>query len=236
MLSIVRQPIEVAVHADPSGLTVLGASLIALAGSLLIASAAVFAAWLAARTANARQEAQLAADFDRLKQQLAHERKLRSQEHARDSIDSLVLGVHEGLLKLSTLDVPVFNKGAERAALRDQIEDEDLDKATKRSREEELAAQTAPLQDASIDILEHSQQMLALETSLQLRLPAGDSIIGQYKRFKKQYDEFHDLARKGISDTFSEEDEVVVSRAHEGLESALHDLMQSCHSWFIKVA
>ncbi len=75
-----------------------GGSLADLAGPALVAAAAVVAAFVAARTANARQ-----------RQQLDHDLVVRSIEHVRDAIDQAVEMVHDALLAFLDLEeaIPV---------------------------------------------------------------------------------------------------------------------------------
>jgi hypothetical protein len=232
VFALARQPVEIAVNSGASAETIIFSVVGAIFGSLVVAGAAVLAARLAARTANERQEKQLSADFDRHKAQLAHERKLRSEEHIRNAIDMAAIAVHEQLSCLSGLSVPLINENTSRARLREKIEnatDEEIRKDLRKELHERLQA----LHESSAEVIEQKKEMLAIKTSLQLRLPVKDPIVLAYQRFADAYDAHHMLLQKGIKSVLTDKDQAEIVGTHDTFEGALRNFLVACHAWFV---
>lgn len=101
-------------------------------GPALIAATAIVAAWIAARTANRRQQEQLSHDLELQKAQLAHDRELqgaqlaydreqRNRQHVRDTIDSAVRGLYASMRQSAEYQGLILTgdekRGDRRAAL-----------------------------------------------------------------------------------------------------------------------
>lgn len=94
--------------------------LIAIGGPVLVLLGAIAAAVIAAKTAGRRQERQLANDQLALREQLAHDRKLRYEAHVRDVLDRVVEDVDKAL------NAHVAFKRATLALERARREEEDV--------------------------------------------------------------------------------------------------------------
>jgi len=81
--------------------------LLTLVGPILIAGAAVFAAWVARKTTNERQAEQLAHDSERQEMQLEHDREIRDREHLRNVMEGVFTGIAQALDVVADVAVSV---------------------------------------------------------------------------------------------------------------------------------
>ena len=91
-------------------------------GPALIAATAIAAAWIAARTANHRQQEQLDHDRELQAEQLAYDREQRNRQHARDAVDDSVGGVDAALRLMFEYEALIMvgdNQRNERRAVLD---------------------------------------------------------------------------------------------------------------------
>ncbi|MBS1892284.1 MAG: hypothetical protein JST59_13390 [Actinobacteria bacterium] len=85
-----------------------------LIGPVLLALTAIIAAWIAARTANHRQQEQLANDRHLQADQLAYDREQRNRQHVRDTVDEAVRGVDAALRAMFDYEAKIVVGDAQR--------------------------------------------------------------------------------------------------------------------------
>lgn len=106
-------------------------------GPALIAVTAIVAAWIAARTANRRQQEQLSHDRELQQAQLVHDRELqvaqlaydreqRNRQHVRDTIDSSVRGLYAAARQSAEYQGLILTGDEKRDEYRRMIDDEAL--------------------------------------------------------------------------------------------------------------
>jgi hypothetical protein len=109
-------------------------------GPALIAATAIVAAWIAARTANRRQQEQLSHDLELQKAQLVHDRELqgaqlaydreqRNRQHVRDTIDSAVRGLYAAMRQSAEYQGLILTGDEKRDEYRRIADDEALSDA-----------------------------------------------------------------------------------------------------------
>lgn len=152
----------------------------AVAGSLLVALAAVIAAIVAARTANKRQRAQL-----------DHDTEVRRREHIRDALDDAAEKLYEAFEALAVYELRIGEAEDARKRL-ETARDES-------SSEEVLAVATKALDQLQGQIEEVREEttslLLAVQASefrLSLRMGGEDPVVEAHLKVKES---FRDLRR-----------------------------------------
>ncbi|HWM64048.1 MAG TPA: hypothetical protein VNP96_08705 [Solirubrobacterales bacterium] len=161
-------------------------------GPALIAATAIVAAWIAARTANRRQQEQLSHDRELQKAQLVHDRELqeaqlaydrelhvaqlaydreqRNRQHVRDTIDSAVRSLDAAMRQLAEYQGLILAGDEKRDEYRRNADDEALSDAERdaaiRGYEEAMNAVGA----ATIKGFEVSTELMSESLRLDLRL------------------------------------------------------------------
>lgn len=230
MLMGASQPVEVIVHSSPTTWTIIGAALIALIGSAIVASAAVYGTRVAARNANERHEEQLEADFERFVAQLANERVMRSRDHVRDAIDAAVETADEALGTLATFAAIVVNGEESRDQMQDLLDDPETTQQEHQTVLEELTSALAQMNELSMAVFDKSQAMTSQRLRLRLRL-RDDPIVAAAGTLEEALAQRHTLLRAAITERLSQEQLSEIEASQETLGAAFGEFMGGCEEW-----
>jgi len=212
-------------------------------GSALIAVTAIVAAWIAARTANRRQQEQLSHDRELQKAQLSHDRELqmaqlaydreqRNRQHVRDAIDSAVRSLYAAVKQLAEYQALILTGDEKRDNDRQVADDETLPDAERdaaiRSYEESMNEIGA----ATLRGFEVSAELMSQSVRLSLRLGVEHPICETHTVYREThgtcFEILHNLPTVKMSD--EERRNVETASAAEG--AAMSDFLSSCRRWF----
>lgn len=199
MLAVLREPVEVKLVGG-------GADLIDFLGPALIALAAVCAAWLAAHTANKRQQ-----------EQLDHDRTLRERELLRNTLDEVVESATRCIRELSEFSA--------RAQVGDKQQDEG-------SAEDKLDALAVELMEAEDRTHALTLEMWSNTLRLHLRLPQSHPItISHEDLVDACRDWYKTLAATGTERRTAEQ-VAAESDAKDAASAAFSVFMEASRAWF----
>jgi len=214
-------------------------------GPLLIASAAALAAWLAARYArlrqeaqlehdSARQEKQLEHDSARQEKQLEHDRVLKKSDRARETIDSAI----------SVAIVTWRATTAYRTAI--QVREPARQDALavlasgQASPQEKASAETklTRIRDILHDRLDnsHSATMeLRFEFwRIRVRLGSEHQIVACYRELADASDLIHETSRLGQTKDRTDDEKQAGEDAAQKRTKAFQAFISACEAWFIE--
>lgn len=212
-------------------------------GPALIAVTAIVAAWIAARTANHRQqeqllhdrelqEAQLAYDRELQGEQLAYDREQRNRQHVRDTIDSAVRGLYTAMRQLAEYQVLILTGDEKRDGYRRTADDEaapDADRdAAIRDYEEAMNAVGA----ATLKGFEVSAELMSQSLRLSLRLGVEHHICKSHTAYYEAYGTCFEILRNLPTVKMSDEDRDKVKAADDAEGAAMRDFLSACREWF----
>jgi hypothetical protein len=156
-------------------------------GPVLIASAAVAAAFIARKTANERQEKQLAHDTERQEVALAHDRALRDREYLRETVSSVL----ENAINMTraTFDLEVALQKIATQSEAQQLNDVDveahdrIEKASLKAREDHATARRES----------HQASLVTVTDNVRLRALLGKEhpIVESHLQLVDAYEAWH---------------------------------------------
>jgi hypothetical protein len=204
MLGALKEPIEFEVVGG-------GGDPLDLLGPALIAGTAVFAAWLAARTANNRQ-----------REQLDHDRDMRDREDIRDTLDGSSERAETCLRGLRGFSAAI-------QAARPKGSEEELDEADA----EELRKEVLNAQGQAHG---HLQEMIADLIRIGLRFPEEDPITECHMDLHDAYEEWYDAMAADWAGDSDDSKEDAVPQAEKAAAKAFEQFMLNCRAWFAGVS
>lgn len=223
-------------------------------GPALIAVTAIVAAYIAARTANHRQQeqlshdrelqgAQLAYDLELQEKQLAYDRELqeaqlaydreqRNRQHVRDTIDSAVGSLYAAMRQSAEYQGLILTGDEKRNEYRRIANDEtapDTDRdAAIRDYKEAMEAVGA----ATIKGFEVSTELVSQSLRLSLRLGVEHPICKSHTAYHTAYGTCFDILHNLPTVKMSDEDRDKVKVADDAEGAAMRDFLSSCREWF----
>jgi hypothetical protein len=197
---------------------------------VLLAATAIAAAWIAARTANHRQQEQLDHDRKLQKEQLAYDREQRNRQHVRDAIDEAVKGADEATRAMAAFSTPVklgeerrqINRAAAAAYQGPDGPDSPRSKIAKELKE--LSELSAAVYDASLELTSHGLR-------LSIRLGAEHPVVMSHIAFRVAYRERHDILDEVALGAITEDERVELDVSDELASSALEGFFDACRAW-----
>lgn len=214
-----------------------------LLGPALLAVTAIIAAWIAAKTANERQAAQLAHDRDLHQAQLAHDRELqiaqlfydreqRNRQHVRDTIDSAVRTMYAAMKQSAEYQSLILTGDEKRDEYRRIADDEaaqDVDRdAALRGYEEAMDAVGA----ATLKGFEVSTELMSEGLRLNLRLGVMHPICESHTAYQEAYGASFEILRNLPTIKMTNEDREKVEAADAVEGAATVEFLSSCRRWF----
>jgi hypothetical protein len=191
-----------------------------LGGPALIAGAAVVAAFIAARTANAR-----------LREQLAHDLVVRRAEHVRDALDAAVELAHETVKALVDFELIIDDWEDERP----QFEAEALSDEKTTEEQRAILAQARKGVDnvmaADKALTERMVEMLATTTRLRLRLGSSHAIPTLYDELRQGWRELIDVLGNGETARRTKEERDKCEELDAETNQLYEEFHQACERW-----
>lgn len=227
MASAVPYLVEVhLVGGDPWWHQVIGPALIAATAT------AIIAAWIAAKTANQRQAAQLANDRELQKAQLAYDREQRNRQHVRDAVDDAVRSLDAALRLMFEYEAMILAGDAERTERRNVLDDDGASTGDKahmlgalKEEMEEIHARSQAIYDAGIDLTSENLR-------LSLRLGISHQIVKSHQALRNVYRTRHRTLERLHRRSITEKDREDIQSASESTGAVFTSFFQDCRKWF----
>ena len=206
-----------------------------LIGPVLLAATAIIAAWIAAKTANKRQAAQLAHDRGLQKEQFAYDREQRNRQDTRDMVDEAVKGTDDAVRIMAEFVAAIVSGDESRhinrataAALAQGPTTPDGPAQRLTEELEVLRGLNSSLFDASIEM---TSQTLRLSLRLGLRHPIVETHIAFRLAFNSRHAAMTPLHKRSIT----EEDRVAFEAAEQSSSDAHEAFVEACREWLMEV-
>ena len=201
-----------------------------LVGPVLLAATAIAAAWIAARTANHRQQEQLDHDRKLQKEQLAYDREQRNREHVRDAIDEAVKGADEATRAMAEFSTPVklgeeqrqINRATAAAYHGPDGPDSPGSKVVKELKE--LSELSTAVHDASLELASHSLR-------LSIRLGAEHPVVMTHNAFRVAFRQRHNILHKVALGSITDDERGELDETDEFASSTLEGFFAACRVW-----
>jgi hypothetical protein len=220
----------------------------------LIALTAIIAAWVAAGTANRRQqqqlshdrdlhlaqlaydrdrqEAQLAHDRDLQKTQLAYDREQRNRQHVRDTIDSVARNHYRAMRQLAECQGAILTGDEKREGYRRTIEDETLPDLEREAAVRDYEDAMEAIGETVVKGFDISSELMSDNLRLDLRLGVEHPICKSHMAYVEAYGAAFKILTDLPTAKMTEEDQKRVKEADAAETAAVVGFLSSCRSWF----
>lgn len=203
-----------------------------LIGPILLAGTAIIAAWIAAKTANERQAAQLAHDRELQKLQLAYDREQRNRQHVRDTIDSAVRSVDAAMRQAAEYEALILTGDEKRAESRRIADDESMSSADRETAIRRYEKAMDEVGTATLKGFEVSTELMSESFRLSLRLGVDHPICQSHTEYLTAYGTCFEILRDLPTIKLSDDDEKRIKVADDTARDAMVGFMSSCRRWF----
>ena len=203
-----------------------------LVGPVLLAATAIIAAWIAAKTANQRQAAQLANDQELQKAQLAYDREQRNRQHVRDAVDDAVRGVDAALRLMFEYEALIVVGDAQRTERRNVLGDEEASSVVKREALETLKEETDEIHAKSQAVYDATIDLASENLRLSLRLGNDHRIVKGQQALRDAYSTRHEVLEPLRKRPLTDKDRQEIDAASESTLAAFHSFFEGCRRWF----
>jgi hypothetical protein len=194
--------------------------LLALGGSAFVATAAIFAAIVAARTANQRQRAQL-----------DHDSEVRRREHIRDALDTAAERLYEAFEALAVYELRIEEGEKARAALKKARDHE----ATSPDDLDQAKTLVDHIHDQIEEAIQQSaSQLLAVQASefqLKLRIGNDHPIVKAYERAKLGFAEIRKALDNGRIRDRTDGEKSTYEEVDKESATAYSDFLDASEVW-----
>lgn len=214
MLAALRQPLEVKLVEDHP--------LFGLPGPILIAGAAIVGAALAAAVA-----------IWRMRVQLAHDRKMRSQEHRRDSLDAAIETVDETFRAVTVMTGRVQQAPGLREGPLAILQNPDSSATAKEEAEGEIDEIHDACKEAIKQARERDIEMTVQVVRLNLRFGEHE-ISNCYDALCDAFSRQVDVAESEVENPLTDEQMRELTEAEDLATECFANLMVACEEWLTK--
>lgn len=221
-----RTLILAARKAEPIAVEVVGGDgtflhvLLALGGSAFVAIAAIFAAVVAARTANQRQRAQL-----------DHDSEVRRREHIRDALDTAAERLYEAFEALTVYQLRIEEAEKARAALKKARDNE----TTSPDASDKAKTLVDHMHDEIKEARQQSTpQLLAVQASefqLKLRIGNDHPIVKAYGSAKLGFAEIRKALDNGRVRDRTDDEKSTYEEVDKESATAYADFLDASEAW-----
>jgi hypothetical protein len=212
-------------------------------GPALIAATAIVAAWIAARTANRRQQQQLSHDLELQKAQLVHDRELqgaqlaydreqRNRQHVRETIDSAVRGLYAAMRQSAEYQGLILTGDEKRDEYRRIADDEALSDAKRDAAIHGYKEAMDAVGTATIKGFEVSTELMSESLRLSLRLGVEHPICKRHTAYYNAYGACFEILHNLPTVKMTDEDREKVKTADAAEGAAMREFLSSCRRWF----
>jgi hypothetical protein len=203
-----------------------------LIGPAIVAVTAVAAAVIAARTANHRQEAQLANDRELQADQLAYDREQRNRQHVRDTVDESVRGVDSALRALLEYEGRIVLGDAQRTMRRKTVTTAGVVSPLARSAAQALGREMAEIRTASDAVSVAAADLISENLRLSLRLGKDHEIVRAHLTIRDDYSDRHSTLQSLSERSLSAKDKARIASAANATAAIVSAFMDECRRWF----
>lgn len=211
-------------------------------GPALIAVTAIAAAWIAARTANHRQQQQLEEDGRLHAKQLAHDRELQKAQLAYDReqrdrmdvrvvIDDAIKGVDEALRGIAEYVAAVQVDDETREAHRQMLAAEQVGSQQALREMQALKGETDELHQLSQGLYDTSIDLTSSGLRLALRLGSDHKIVKAHDAFGAAISEYHEALKPLHHRAITDEDRGLIEAAEQRAGLAVTAVFSECREW-----
>ncbi|MGH3373134.1 MAG: hypothetical protein ACRDP6_00195 [Actinoallomurus sp.] len=202
-----------------------------LVGPVLLAATAIIAAWIAAKTANERQAAQLAHDRELQIEQLTYDREQRNRQHVRDAVDDAVRSVDAALRLMFEYEALILIGDDQRTERRRVLDDDALPTvkaealSALKDETDEIHAHSQAVYDANIDLTSQNLR-------LSLRLGKDHQIVKSQQALRDVYATRHGTLEPLYKRPLTDKDREEIHAASKSTEAIFNSFFQECRRWF----
>jgi hypothetical protein len=204
---------------------------LALAGSVVIAAAAVAAAMIARKTANERQQEQLAHDTLRQERALEHDREMRDRDFLRQTVSSALENAISTTEAISGFKAKVSQAEERRRVVNTHAEDEESEEHVEAWKAlVETMGEVAPAMDEA-----HRASIAALTDNVRLRSLLGENspVVKAHLKLVHAYRDWFDTQTSIADGTAESEDEQAkASLTVDATAPLLKDFERACRDHF----
>lgn len=201
-------------------------------GPALIAAIAIAAAWIAARTANHRQQEQLNHDRELQKEQLAYDREQRNRQHVRDAVDDSVRSVDAALRLMFEYEALILIGDDQRTERRSVLDGGPASPTVKaealsalKEEMDEIHAKSQAVYDANIDLTSENLR-------LSLRLGKDHQIAKSQQALRDVYSTRHSTLEPMYKRPLTAKDREAIRSASKSTQAIFNSFYQDCRRWF----
>jgi hypothetical protein len=199
-------------------------------GPVLIAATAIAAAWIAARTANHRQQEQLDHDRKLQKGQLAYDREQRNRQYGRDAIDEAVKGADEATRAMAEFSTPV-RLGEEQRQINRATAAAYKGPDGPGSPRSKIVKELKDLKELSTAVHDASLELASQNLRLSIRLGAEHPVVMTHNAFRLAFRRRHNILDKVALGSITENERSKLDETDEFASSALEGFFAGCRVW-----
>jgi hypothetical protein len=203
-----------------------------LVGPVLLAATAIAAAWIAAKTANRRQAAQLANDQKLQKEQLAYDREQRNRQHQRDTVDRAVGCVDAAMKAMAYYDTAISTYDSERTEYRETRDDESAPNSERLAAAEAFKEEMDRVHKRRESVFESSLELGSESLRLMLRFGKEHPIVTSHAALCKAFDAHDDVLRDLHDRPLTDEEREAIDGGSKRLGEAWEAFLGACREWF----
>jgi hypothetical protein len=203
-----------------------------LIGPVVVALTAIVAAWIAARTANHRQQEQLANDRQLQADQLAHDRQQHNRQHVRDTVDEAVQGVDTALRSMFEYEAKIVVGDTQRVEHREALDDASLTPSQRAAVLQELQREAAEIHAGSNEVYAAATDLTSENLRLSLRLGDQHQLVKAHQAVRDIYASRHYALEPLYKGALSETDRQDIRSASDSMAAIIAAFMAECRTWF----
>lgn len=204
-------------------------------GPALVAMTAIAAAWLAARTANHRQQEQLGHDRDLQKAQFAYDREQRNRQDVRDAVDEAVKGTDDAVRVMAEFVAAIVSGDESRHINRATAAVLAQGPTTPDGPAQRLTEELEVLRGLNRALFDASIEMTSQTLRLSLRLGLHHPIVETHLAFRRAFSSRHDAMSPLHTRSITEEDRAGFGAAEQSSSDTHEAFVEACREWLMEV-
>jgi hypothetical protein len=205
-----------------------------LVGPVLLAATAIIAAWIAAKTANKRQAAQLAHDRELQKAQFAYDREQRNRQDARDAVDGAVKVTDDAVRVMAEFFAAIVSGDESRHINRATAAALAQGPTTPDGPAQRLTEELEVLRGLNRALFDTSIEMTSQSLRLSLRLGLHHPIVETHDAFRAAFNNRHQAMVPLYNRSITEDDRVAFEAAEQSSSDAHEAFVEACREWLME--
>lgn len=206
-----------------------------LIGPVLLAVTAIIAAWIAAKTANQRQAAQLSHDQDLQRAQFAYDREQRNRQDARDVVDESVKGTDDAVRLIAKFFAVTVAGDESRQINRAAAASVAGGPITPDGPAQRLTEELEVLRGLNRALFDTSIEMTSQTLRLSLRLGLRHPIVETHIAFRSAFNSRHEGMTPLHNRSITEEDRVAFEATEQSSSDTHEAFVEACREWLMEV-